>query len=134
MIPDLQASMLCDDVRQEANGKFIIIGVFDVVHARQYPLNFPRICVLTRWCGGEGTFQQVTRLLHPDQQKVVIKGQPIAVRLANSEATVTNIEAFLNVPLEKPGIYWVEILLDNDLKLRYPLRVNLLPAPPTPGA
>ena len=28
MIPDLQASLLCDDVRQENNGKFMLIGIF----------------------------------------------------------------------------------------------------------
>ena len=29
MIPDLQSSLLCDDVRQERTGKFILIGLFD---------------------------------------------------------------------------------------------------------
>ena len=28
LTPDLQASLLCDDVRQERNGKFILIGIF----------------------------------------------------------------------------------------------------------
>ena len=31
MIPDLQTSLICDDVRQERNGKFILIGIFDVI-------------------------------------------------------------------------------------------------------
>lgn len=126
MIPDLQSSVICDDVRQEMNGKFILIGLFDVITAKQFPLMFPRICVVTRWCGGEGTFQQETRLLKPDQTTVLVKGQSIPVRLQNSEATATNVEVFINTGFQQPGAYWVEILLDNDLKLRYPLRVAQL--------
>lgn len=132
MIPDLQSSVICDDVRQEMNGKFMLIGLFDVINAAQFPLIFPRICVVTRWCGGEGVFQQVTRLLKPDQTTVLVKGQTIPVRLPNAEATATNVEVFINIGFEYPGAYWVEILLDNDLKLRYPLRVTQLNPPKAP--
>ncbi len=31
MIPDLQSSLICDDVRQERNGKFMLIGLFDAI-------------------------------------------------------------------------------------------------------
>ena len=65
----------------------------------------------------------MTRLLKPDQSTVLVKGQSIPVRLQNTEATATNVEIFINTGFEQPGAYWVEILLDNDLKLRYPLRV-----------
>jgi len=51
------------------------------------------------------------------------KGQPIPVNLKHAEATATNVEVFVNTGFDLPGSYWVEILLDNDLKLRYPLRV-----------
>ena len=40
------------------------------------------------------------------------------------ESTATNVEVFVNVAFEEAGAYWVEILLDGDLKVRYPLRVN----------
>jgi len=134
MIPDLQASILCDDVRQEINGKFMLIGLFDVITAQQFPLAFPRLCVVTRWCGGEGQFHQTTRLLKPDQSTVLAHGRSMPVRFPNTEATVTNVEVFLNIGFEQPGCYWVEILLDADLKLRYPLRVAVLKPPQNPAA
>ena len=31
LTPDLQSSLICDDVRQERNGKFILIGLFDMI-------------------------------------------------------------------------------------------------------
>jgi hypothetical protein len=43
MIPDLQASLLCDDVRQERNGKFILIGIFEGLVVAQLPAAFYRI-------------------------------------------------------------------------------------------
>lgn len=128
MIPDLQASVICDDVRQERNGKFILIGLFDAINAQEFPLTFPRIFMVTRWGGGQGTFKQLTRVLKPDQTTPLVQGQEIPVRLPDPEANATNVEVFLNVVFHTPGTHWVEILLDNDLKLRYPLRVNQLPA------
>lgn len=124
MIPDLQSSILCDDVRQERNGKFILIGLFDAIAAPNFPIRYPRLFMVTRWCSGEGQFTQKTRILKPDQTTVLIEGKEIPVKLPSAEATATNVEAFLNVSFEQEGSYWIEILLDNDLRIRYPLRVN----------
>ena len=133
MIPDLQSSILCDDVRQERNGKFILIGLFDSIASPQFPLVYPRLFMVTRWCSGEGTFKQRTRILKPDQNTVLVEGKDIPVRLPSSEATATNVEAFMNVQFEKDGAYWIEILLDGDLKIRYALRVNRIQIPPQSG-
>jgi hypothetical protein len=55
------------------------------------------------------------------------------VQLPHTESSVTNIEFFINVKFEKEGTYWVEILLESDLKLRYPLRVNRVSQPGQAG-
>ena len=134
MIPDLQSSILCDDVRQERNGKFILIGLFDAIAARQLPIRYPRLFMVTRWCSGEGEFKQRTRILAPDQSTVVAEGRDIPVKLPSPEATATNVEVFMNVVFKEAGTHWVEILLDGDLKLRYPLRVTRVSqTPPVPG-
>lgn len=128
--PDLQACLLCDDVRQERNGKFILIGLFDTIGTPQFPLTYPRMCIVTRWCSGEGEFQQRSVIRAPDQRTVVIEGKPIPIRLPHREATATNVEFFLNAVFRAPGTYWIEIYLDEDLKLMFPLRVNQIAAPP----
>lgn len=137
MIPDLQSSILCDDVRQERNNKFILIGLFDAIVAQRLPVRYPRLFMVTRWCSGFGEFTQLTRILKPDQSKCVAEGKKIPVRLANSESIATNVEVFLNVSFDEAGTYWVEILLDGDLKVRYPLRVTTVQpvsgAPPSKG-
>ena len=133
MMPDLQMSLLCDDVRQERSGKFILIGLFDVIGLPVFPALFPRICIVNRWCCGQGAFRERTRIVGPDNGPVVIEGKEITVQLPNTESSVTNIELFINVKFEKEGTHWVEILLESDLKLRYPLRVNRVAQPTVPS-
>lgn len=132
MIPDMQASLLCDDVRQERNGKFILIGIFDMIAVPNYPAGFQRICVLNRWCCGSGEFRQRSRILKADGLEVLVEGKDVPVRLPHPEATATCVEFFLNVRFETEGTYWVEILLDGDLKLRYPLKAQRIKQPPQP--
>lgn len=124
MIPDLQSSLICDDVRQERNGKFMLIGLFDAIHAENLPVAFAKICLVNRWCSGEGTFTQRSRIMHPDQKTVLVEGQDVQVNLPSAEAAATSVEVFINVKFPAAGTYWVELLLDGDLKIRYPLRVN----------
>ncbi|MDD4870346.1 MAG: hypothetical protein PHR77_07280 [Kiritimatiellae bacterium] len=126
MIPDLQSSLLCDDVRQERNGKFMLIGLFDALAVPGLPLVFQRLCVVNRWCCGEGEFKQRSRILLPDGNTVLTEGKDVAVNLPDSEATATSIEFFINVKFDKEGTYWVEILLDGDIKLRYPLKTKIV--------
>jgi hypothetical protein len=124
MIPDLQSSIICDDVRQERNGKFILIGLFDAIGAPELPLRYPRLFAVTRWCSGEGEFVQHTRILNPDLSTVLIEGKDIPVKLPHAESSATNVEVFVNVEFQQEGTYWIEILLDGDIKIRYPLGVK----------
>ncbi len=124
MIPDLQSSLICDDVRQERNGKFMLIGLFDAIHTEKFPSTFAKLCLVTRWCSGNGTFTQRSRIMHSDQHTVLAEGKDVQVNLPSPEASATSVEVFINVAFPAPGTYWVEILLDGALKIRYPLRIN----------
>lgn len=130
--PDLQSALICDDVRQERNGKFILIGLFDAIMVQNLPTTYPRLFLVTRWCSGEGEFQQRSRIVKPDGLTALVEGQLIPIRLPGPEATATNVEIFLNVAFQEEGTHWVEVLLDGDLAIRYPLRVGI--AKPQPGS
>ena len=132
MIPDLQSSLLCDDVRQERNGKFILIGLFDVIGMPAFPVVFQRLCLVNKWCCGEGEFQQQSRILKPDGVTPVVVGKSVNVKLSDSEATATSVEIFMNVTFETEGTYWVEVLLNGDLKLRYALKTRKVQHRPPP--
>ncbi|NQU40572.1 MAG: hypothetical protein HQ523_11510 [Lentisphaerae bacterium] len=124
MLPDLQSSLLCDDVRQERNGKFMLIGLFDGLGVPQYPAVFQKLCLVNRWCCGSGEFTQSSRIIGTDGVTVVTQGKDVALRLPNDMATATSVEIFLNVKLETPGIYWVEVMLNGNMRIRYPLQAR----------
>ena len=42
------------------------------------------------------------------------------------------MELFINTEFHEAGIHWVEVLLDNDIKMRFPLLVTKMTQPP-PG-
>ena len=131
MTPDLQSSLMCDDVRQERNGKFMLIGLFDMIAVPRYPVVFHRICLVNRWCCGQGEFRQRSRLILPDGDTALVEGKEVVVRLADTEATATCVEFFLNVKFDTTGTYWVEVLLEGDMKVRYPLKaVQVQPRQP----
>lgn len=129
LIPDLQASIICDDIRREANGKMIIIGSFDSINVRSLPTITPRICIFNRWCCGSGSFKQQTRIIMPDGITEFTKGKEVDINLPSQEAFATSIECFLNLKFNEAGTYWIEITLNGDLKIRYPLTVNLQTQP-----
>ena len=133
MMPDLRMSVLCDDVRQERSGKFILIGLFDLISMPAFPVIFPRICIVNRWCCGEGTYHEKTRIIGADGTTVVAESKDTPVNLTATEATVTNVQIFINLKLESEGVYWVEVLLNGDIKIRYPVRVHRISMPPPDG-
>ena len=124
MLPDLQSSLLCDDVRQERNGKFMLIGLFDGLGVPQYPAVFQKLCLVNRWCCGQGEFVQSSRIVGTDGVTVLAQGKQVAIRLPHEMATATSVEIFLNVKLETPGTYWVEVILEESMRIRYPLQAR----------
>jgi hypothetical protein len=63
ILPDLQASLLCEDVRVESSGNFIIVGVISEVRVPQLPIAAYKLCVFNRWTAGIGEFNQEVRLV-----------------------------------------------------------------------
>jgi hypothetical protein len=125
MIPDMQASFVCEDVRVEASGAHTIVGVVNFIGAPAMPIQVIKLCVWTRWSSGIGQFEQVTRLIAPDEETVLAVAKT-QFHLSNEENHTTNVNIFGGLQFKEVGAYHVEILLDGELKLHYPLRVVLV--------
>lgn len=121
--PTLLFSVLCDDVRREDNGKFILLGLFETIGSKIFPATHPTIYVMNCWCSGLGDFKQRTRILDT-KGKVMVQDEETSFQLASLKAKHRVIARFHNIMLQSPGEYSVEVLLDNDLKVRYPLIVE----------
>lgn len=136
ILPDLQCSLLCEDVRQEASGNFIILGVVAFVRVPQLPITAFKICVFNRWTAGVGNFTESVRLVAPDQTTVLRKSQ-VKFVLQDIAHNSTNVSVFGQVEFKAPGTYFIEVLVDDVMKLRYPLPLMLTPQqggqPQAPG-
>jgi hypothetical protein len=126
ILPDLQCSLLCEDIRQETTGNFILLGIMNFVRVPQVPVTAYKICVFNRWTAGVGQFTESMRLLAPDQMTVLRKGE---VKFALQDAThsATNVTVLGQIEFAVAGVYYVEVLVDDVMKLRYPLPIVLMP-------
>ena len=126
ILPDLQCSLLCEEVRQEVNGNLFLIGVVNLLRVPQLPIVAGRICVFNRWAAGIGQFHESVRLVAPDQTTVVSKGE-MKFELRDPALCATNVLFFQNVKFETAGTYYIEVLVDDVMKLRYPLPLVVQP-------
>ncbi len=138
ILPDLQAALVCEDVRQEVTGNFILLGVTAFLRVPQVPITANRLCVFTRWCAGVGNFTESVRLIAPDQT-TLIRESKVKFALQDPAHNATNLSVFAQLEITAGGIYFIEVLVDDVMKLRFPLPVVVAPpqpqaGQPTPGA
>jgi hypothetical protein len=122
ILPDLQSCVLCEDVRCEINGMQTLVGVINVIPAPSLPINCMRLCIWSRWCSGSGKFRQKSRIIGVDEQQVLAQAE-VEFELKEMEGHATNVRYFGGVQFQQFGMHHVEIFLENELKLRFPLPV-----------
>jgi hypothetical protein len=131
ILPDLQCSLLCEEVRQEANGNFFLIGVLNHVRVPQVPVTAFKLCLFNRWTAGYGQFTESVRLMAPDETTVIRKSE---VKFALKDVTLnaTNVTVMGQVQFDKAGAYFVEVLVDDVMKLRFPIVLTVAAPPANP--
>jgi Family of unknown function (DUF6941) len=139
ILPDLQCSILCEEIRQEVTGNFLLIGVIDAIRLPQLPVVAWRLCLFNRWTAGLGQFTETVRFVAPDQTSVLHKGE-CKFALPDAAVNATTFTIFGQVQFKVAGTYFIEVLVDDVMKLRYPVPVMVAqppkgpPARPTPPA
>src|SRR3954452_13890304 len=128
ILPDLQCSLLCEEIRQEANGNFLIIGVINYVRVPQVPVTAFKLSLFNRWTAVVGQFTESVRMIAPDQTTVMRKSE-LKFELKDAAMHSTNITVFQQVEFKVPGTYFIEVLVDDVMKLRYPVPLIVTPQP-----
>lgn len=118
--PVLQFTVLCDGVARGPGNKPVLIGVFN---------NFvrtgiiPQFFIVNRWIYGKGTFKQKIAIKDPDLTKSVAEVGDQEFTLPDETTPVDLLSGFVNVNFEKSGVYWVEVSVDENVVLSFPLPV-----------
>ncbi|HEX9047008.1 MAG TPA: hypothetical protein VF988_08265 [Verrucomicrobiae bacterium] len=128
ILPDLQCALMCEEVRQEVNGNLFLIGVVHLLRVPQVPITAGRICIFNRWTAGIGQFTESVRLIAPDQTTVVSKGES-KFELKDPSMSATTVMFFGNVEFKTAGTYYVEVNVDQVMKMRFPIPVVVVPPP-----
>jgi hypothetical protein len=121
IIPDLQACVLCEDVRQEAGGQQTLVGVIGIIPAPAVPIAFFKLCLWSRWCGGTGEFLQTSHILNPDDGQIA--QSEVRFSLPSLDAHATNVHVFGGIQFAKHGLHTVEVRVDGELRLRFSVPV-----------
>jgi len=133
ILPDLQCSLLCEEIRQEITGNFILVGVLNLIRVPQVPVVALKLSLFNRWTAGVGHFTETVRFIAPDQTSVLRKGE-VKFALQDPNLHATNVTFFGQVEFKTAGTYYVEVLVDDVMKLRYPVPVVVAPPPGQPPA
>lgn len=132
ILPDLQCSLICEQVRQESNGNFFLIGVISHIAVPQPPVGVGMLCVFNRWTAGLGQFREQVKLMAPDGETVVseVTGK---FDLKHTDLNHTSVSVFRQIELKTDGTYFMEVTVEDVLKLRYPVPVVVPRQPPAEG-
>src|SRR5437870_9372566 len=95
--------------------------------------------MFSRWTARVRQLTETVRFVAPDQTSVLRKGE-VKFALQDAALHATNVTVFGQVEFKTAGTYYIEVLVDEVMKLRYPVPVILAPQqnqpqppPSTPG-
>src|SRR5258706_12777360 len=127
ILPDLQCSLLCEEVRQEITTNFIVVGIISYINVPQVPITALKLCVFNRWTAGVGQFTEIVRVIAPDGSTVLRQSQ-VKFALQDAVHNATNVSVFGQIKFETAGVYTVEVLVYDVMKLRYAVPLAIVQA------
>ena len=135
---NIQVAVLCDAATDD-NGKLNLLGAFDLIYTQQLPAVRPQCSIALRVTFGqeeEGDHKLRLNFVDADGQPVMpnVVEIPIKVLLpADSHFGTRNfIVNIQQLKLPSPGLYSVDVLLDDKAQASIPLLVKYTPPPATP--
>ena len=121
------------DFAQDNNSKMTVVGTFDSIHAKQFPVQHPACSVAcrVRFAAKESGAHDFKLRLTDSEGKEII--QPITGNItvgapANGQvATINIIINFAQLKFDKAGRYSFELYMDDEWKSGLPLFLNQMP-------
>jgi hypothetical protein len=140
-LPVCVGIVLCDRVIKDAvDGTYSFIRCVDTFNLSEVPRGDPgevidldatSVVVMLKNAGAAGSFDILLRCEPPSGE-----AEPIGVVSADftgAPESGTNVVAPMRFPWAGAGVYWLTVQIDGQVVGRNPFRVNLLPAPVSPG-
>jgi hypothetical protein len=132
---NIQVAVLCDAATDD-NGKLNLLGAFDTIYTQQLPAVHPQCSIALRVTfGHEDEGDRVLRLSFVDADGKPIMPPidiPVKVSLAGDShfGTRNFIVNIQQLKFDNPGLYSMDIALDERSQASIPMLVKHTPPPP----
>ncbi len=135
---NIQVAVLCDAATDD-NGKLNLLGAFDTIYTQQLPAIHPQCSIALRVTFAsedEGKHHLQLNFVDADGQSIIAQFPPIPVEVALPEdmhfGTRNYIVNLQQLKFDNPGLYSIDISLDDRQQASIPLLVRH--NPPAPAA
>jgi hypothetical protein len=126
MQPQVKLAVLCDYALTSQDGKLSILGIFSQMNLAQIPGASPPFFVVVVLTLDRGKFPVRFGLSDPSGQSVLPEEPPPFDVQVEMPGTDTNLVLqFNNLPLNRPGIYQIQMFLEGRLIHSIPLSVQV---------
>lgn len=140
--PYVSVAAICEVLLHEQDDRLSCIRFFDVLNvqvAAGSPEPLPaiqlRVNALIAFKSGEfvGTKNCVLRLESPSGKtgKLAETSPKSYPMIFKGQESGYNLKMALDIPVTESGLYWFDVLLDDELYTRIPLRLNITRTPPS---
>ncbi|HEX4349624.1 MAG TPA: hypothetical protein VH251_04530 [Verrucomicrobiae bacterium] len=134
---NIQVAVLCDAATDD-HGKLNLLGAFDTIYAPQMPAFHPQCAVALRVTfqpGDEGTRKLSLNIINADGRSILqVPDMPVEVVLPDDAHFLTrnSIVNIQQLKFDEPGLYSVDVRLDNESVASVPLLVRQMAGTPPP--
>jgi len=130
---NIQVAVLCDAATDE-NGKLNLLGAFDTIYTPQLPAVHPQCSIalrMTFFAGDEGKHTLGFTFVDADGRSIMPDFPPLPVEVVLPEDMHFGTRNFIvniqQLKFENPGLYSIDISLDNRPQASMPLLVKHTP-------
>jgi hypothetical protein len=131
---NIQVAVLCDAATSDIE-KLSLLGAFDTIYAQQMPAVHPQCAVALRVAfqpGDEGTRKLALNFINADGVSIMqVPEMPVPVALPDDAHFLTRnfIVNIQQLRFEEPGLYSVDVRVDDQTEASIPLLVKLVERP-----
>ncbi len=138
---NVQVAVLCDAATDD-NGKLNLLGAFDTILTPQLPAVHPQCSIalrITFYQEDEGQHKLRVNFVDADGRSIMPNFPALPVQVVLPEETHFVTRNFIvnlqHIKFDQPGLYSVDVFVDEEQIVRIPLLVRYLPPrqPPEPG-
>jgi hypothetical protein len=132
---NIQVAVLCDAATDD-NGKLNLLGAFDTICTPQLPAVHPQCSIAMRvtfFAGDEGQHSLRVNFVDADGRPIKANFRPIPVEVTLPDDVHFGTRNFIvniqQLQFDAPGLYSIDISLDDQPQASIPLLVKHLPTP-----